>query len=98
MEALKSDRRLGRASPPPQRALVCPLLRRGIGSALPWSEETSVAVRGIGVDVVKVERLIASLERFGSRFEARLYTDAELEYCRRHKDPIPHLAARFAAK
>jgi len=57
-----------------------------------------VAVRGIGVDVVKVERLIASLERFGSRFEARLYTDAELEYCRRHKDPIPHLAARFAAK
>ena len=55
-------------------------------------------VRGIGVDVVKVERLVQSLERFGKRMEARLYTDAELEYCHRHKDPLPHLAARFAAK
>jgi holo-[acyl-carrier protein] synthase len=30
--------------------------------------------------------------------EARLFTEAELEYCRRHTDPLPHLAARFAAK
>jgi len=57
-----------------------------------------VAVRGIGVDVIKVERLVQSLERFGHRMEARLFTDGELEYCRRHKDPLPHLAARFAAK
>ena len=57
-----------------------------------------MAVRGIGVDVVKVERLFQSLERFGKRMEARLFTTAELEYCRRHKDPLPHLAARFAAK
>ena len=55
-------------------------------------------VRGIGVDVVKVERLVQSLERFGERMEKRLFTDGELEYCRRHKDPLPHLAARFAAK
>jgi len=57
-----------------------------------------VAVRGIGVDLVKVERISGSLERFGARFEARVFTDAELEYCKRHKDPLPHLAARFAAK
>src|SRR5213593_1876368 len=57
-----------------------------------------VAVRGIGVDVVKVERLMQALGRFGSRMENRLFTEAELEYCRRHKDPLPHLAARFAAK
>jgi holo-[acyl-carrier protein] synthase len=55
-------------------------------------------VRGIGVDVVKVERLLGALERFGERFEKRLYTDDELAYCRSHKDPLPHLAARFAAK
>ena len=55
-------------------------------------------VRGIGVDVVKVERLVESLRRFGERMEKRLFTDGELEYCRRHKNPIPHLAARFAAK
>ena len=57
-----------------------------------------MAVRGIGIDVVQVERIRASLERFGSRFEARVFTAPELEYCRRHKDPLPHLAARFAAK
>jgi holo-[acyl-carrier protein] synthase len=50
------------------------------------------------VDVVQVERLSRSLERFGERMERRLFTDGELEYCRRHKDPLPHLAARFAAK
>ena len=55
-------------------------------------------IRGIGVDVVQVERIVASLERFGQRMEARLFTSGELEYCRRHKDPLPHLAARFAAK
>ncbi len=57
-----------------------------------------MAIRGIGVDVVKVDRLLQSLERFGARMEARLFTPGELEYCRRHKDPMPHLAARFAAK
>lgn len=55
-------------------------------------------VKGIGVDVVKVERLKDSLERFGARMEQRLFTEHELEYCRRHKDPLPHFAARFAAK
>ena len=57
-----------------------------------------MAIRGIGVDVVKVDRLSQSLERFGARMENRLFTPGELEYCRRHKDPLPHLAARFAAK
>lgn len=55
-------------------------------------------VVGIGVDMVKVERLVAALERFGERMERRLFTAGELEYSRRHTDPLPHLAARFAAK
>src|SRR5262245_11825710 len=58
----------------------------------------TVPVQGIGVDVVKVERLKESLERFGARMEHRLFTEHELEYCRRHRDPLPHFAARFAAK
>ncbi len=55
-------------------------------------------IRGIGVDVVKVDRLVAALERFGERMERRLFTAEELAYCRSHHDPLPHLAARFAAK
>jgi holo-[acyl-carrier protein] synthase len=57
-----------------------------------------VPIRGIGIDVMKVERLVAALERFGERFERRIFTEGELAYCRTHKDPLPHLAARFAAK
>jgi len=55
-------------------------------------------IRGIGVDVVKVERLVRALERFGERMERRLFTAGELAYCRTFQDPLPHLAARFAAK
>ncbi|MEY4375092.1 MAG: hypothetical protein RL760_1259 [Candidatus Eisenbacteria bacterium] len=55
-------------------------------------------VLGIGIDVCKVERIAESLQRFGERMERRLFTADELAYCRRHQDPLPHLAARFAAK
>src|SRR5438067_11348780 len=41
---------------------------------------------------------MVALERFGARMEQRLFTDGERAYCRTHKDPLPHLAARFAAK
>lgn len=57
-----------------------------------------MAVLGIGVDVCKVDRLAEALTRFGERMERRLFTPDELAYCRQHKDPLPHLAARFAAK
>jgi len=55
-------------------------------------------VRGIGVDIVQVSRIAESLERFGDRMRRRLFTEAERAYCERHKDPLPHFAARFAAK
>ncbi len=55
-------------------------------------------VRGIGVDICKVERIAESLTRFGARMERRLFTPDELAYCRHFSDPMPHLAARFAAK
>ena len=57
-----------------------------------------MAIRGLGIDIVKVERISKALERFGRRMETRLFTEDELAYCRGHQDPLPHLAARFAAK
>jgi holo-[acyl-carrier protein] synthase len=57
-----------------------------------------MSVRGIGVDVVQVERVKEALARFRERMERRLFTDGELAYCRSFSDPLPHLAARFAAK
>lgn len=38
------------------------------------------------------------IERWDERFLRRVFTDEEIAYCRRRRDPVPHLAARFAAK
>ncbi len=54
-----------------------------------------------GVDIVKIERIRRAISRYDAtararkRFLARLYTEAELRYCR---DRAESLAARFAAK
>ena len=49
----------------------------------------------VGVDIAELKRIDAAVDRWGSRFLRRIYTSAELTYCR---GSIPELAARFAAK
>lgn len=53
---------------------------------------------GIGVDVVEVERIRKLLERYGDRFTARVFTEAETEYALRGAKPAERLAGRFAVK
>ena len=55
-------------------------------------------VKGIGVDLALIPRLRQVVARWDERFLRRVFTDEEIAYCRRRRDPIPHLAARFAAK
>lgn len=55
------------------------------------------AILGIGVDAVDIERFRRSLERTPSMRE-RLFTPLELEYVAPKADPVPSLAARFAAR
>ncbi len=55
-------------------------------------------VMGVGVDLAQITRLRRAVERWDERFLRRVFTEAEIAYCRRRRDPIPHLAARFAAK
>lgn len=38
------------------------------------------------------------MERGGEHFERRVFSPGEIAYCRKHKSPYPHFAARFAAK
>jgi holo-[acyl-carrier protein] synthase len=57
-----------------------------------------MTVRGIGIDLVPIPRMRRIMERWDERFLSRVFTDAEIAYCRRRKDPVPHFAARFAAK
>ncbi len=54
-------------------------------------------ILGLGVDLVEVARMEKALAR-GERIVKRLFTPGEIEYCRRHKEPARHFAARFAAK
>jgi holo-[acyl-carrier protein] synthase len=53
---------------------------------------------GIGTDIVEIGRFGDVLERQKERFLQRVFTAVEQEYCRAHRDPVPHFAARFAAK
>jgi len=55
-------------------------------------------IYGIGTDIVRVERIAASLQRFGNRFARRILTDAEQADFARSPRPAHFLARRFAAK
>ena len=53
----------------------------------------------VGVDLCRVADVAAAVDRFGSRYVNRVYTDAELGEGRTAATADPeHLAARFAAK
>jgi len=55
-------------------------------------------ILGTGIDIIEVQRIAASHEKFGERFVQRVLLPAEIEYCLSHKNPAPFIAARFAAK
>lgn len=55
-------------------------------------------ILGTGVDIIEVDRIRRSAERYGDRFVNRILRPEETAYCRQHRDPGPFLAARFAAK
>ncbi len=54
---------------------------------------------GLGSDLCNIERIAASVERFGERFEQRVFTDVErAKAARRPFTKAGTLAKRFAAK
>lgn len=54
---------------------------------------------GIGSDLCSIERIQASLDRFGERFEARVFTDVErVKAAKRPFTRAGTYAKRFAAK
>jgi holo-[acyl-carrier protein] synthase len=53
---------------------------------------------GTGVDLIEVERVAQSIERYGERFLNRIYTPREIAYCNSKRLSAESFAARFAAK
>ena len=60
-----------------------------------------MAIIGIGVDIIEVERVERALTRLvtGNRFRQRVFTESEIAYCESRGRPrYQSYAARFAAK
>src|SRR6059058_522900 len=53
---------------------------------------------GLGFDATDIPRVREVFARHGERFLRRVFTDEEIAYCTRQRDPVPSLAGRFAAK
>lgn len=55
-------------------------------------------VLGLGTDLIEIERIQQSLDRFGERFTRKVFTAGEIAYCERKKHSAESFASRFAAK
>jgi holo-[acyl-carrier protein] synthase len=64
---------------------------------LRWEREAGMVI-GIGTDLIEIERVEASIKRYGERFLERIFTPGEIEYCLAKKGAGESFAARFAAK
>lgn len=57
-----------------------------------------MSIRGLGVDIVEIDRLDKMLKRWGPRLVNKVFTPEEIEYCQQKQRPAYSFAARFAAK
>jgi holo-[acyl-carrier protein] synthase len=57
-----------------------------------------LTIVGLGIDATDIPRVRATYQKYGGRFLRRVFTEEEIAYCLRRRDPVPHLAGRFAAK
>jgi holo-[acyl-carrier protein] synthase len=55
-------------------------------------------IYGIGIDLVRVQRIEDALRRWGERFQEKVFTAGEIKYCLQKRNPFPNFAARFSAK
>jgi holo-[acyl-carrier protein] synthase len=52
----------------------------------------------VGTDIVEIERIKNSIQRYGNSFLEKLFTQNEISYCSKFSDATAHYAGRFAAK
>lgn len=55
-------------------------------------------IKGLGLDLVRIDRIEEMAARWGEKFLRRIFTPAEIAYCQKKASTPQHLAARFAAK
>lgn len=55
-------------------------------------------IYGIGIDIVKIARMKAAVERWDRRFLDRIFTESEIRYAYLRNEPYRSLSVKFAAK
>ena len=52
----------------------------------------------VGIDIIEISRIREVWRKHPERFLSRHFTAREIDFCTARADPLPSLAARFAAK
>ena len=55
-------------------------------------------IEAVGIDLVEIQRIEESVNRYGERFTDRVFTPWEIQYCRSKINPMLSYAGRVAVK
>ena len=53
---------------------------------------------GTGIDIIEVDRIKNSIQKYSDRFKKKIFTQKEIDYCHSQANPAKHFAARFTVK
>ena len=53
---------------------------------------------GTGIDIIEIDRIKNSIQKYSDRFKNKIFTQKEIDYCHSQADPAKHFAARFTVK
>ena len=53
---------------------------------------------GTGIDIIEIDRINNSIQKYSDRFKNKIFTQKEIDYCHSQADPAKHFAARFTVK
>ena len=53
---------------------------------------------GTGIDIIEVDRIKISIQKYSDRFKTKIFTQKEIDYCDSQAEPAKHFAARFSVK
>ena len=53
---------------------------------------------GTGIDIIEVDRIKNSIQKYSDRFKTKIFTQKEIDYCDSQAEPAKHFAARFSVK
>jgi|SRR6056297_90027 len=55
-------------------------------------------MNNIGIDIIKISRIENAINKFGSRFLKRVFSEREINYCTKKRAKYHSFAGKFAAK